>query len=67
VSRDERTGVLVLRVWVERDGDDGLRARITTESELGSGERTSVGAVTAEQIVGYVSGWLEDFVAAHRL
>lgn len=64
MSERERTGVLVLRVWLERDARNGLRARITAESELGSGERTSVAAVTIEQILGYVRTWVENFVAA---
>jgi hypothetical protein len=64
VSEGERTGVLVLRVWIERDAGNGLRARITAERELGSGERTSVAAVTIEQILGYIRTWVEEFVAA---
>lgn len=64
MSEGERTGVLVLRVWIERDAGNGLRARITAERELGSGERTSVAAVTIEQILAYIRTWVEEFVAA---
>jgi hypothetical protein len=53
-------------LWIERDAGDGLRARITAESELGSGERTSVAAVSLEQILAYVQTWVEEFVAADR-
>ena len=59
----ERTGVLVLRVWIEAGSESGLRARITTENELGSQERVSVVAGTVEQVVEFVEQWVKGFVA----
>ena len=59
----ERTGVLVLRVWIEAGSESGLRARITVEDELGSHERVSVVAGSIEQIVEFVEQWLKGFVA----
>ena len=58
----ERTGVLVLRVWIEA-GSGEFRARITAESELGSGERVSVVAGSLEEILEFVSRWVEEFRA----
>ena len=62
----ERTGVLVLRVWFEPSAraGEGLRARITAEEQLGSGERTTVVAGSVEQIVEIVRSWVEGFAAA---
>jgi hypothetical protein len=59
----ERTGVLVLRVWLEPTAEDGsaLRARITAEDELGSGERVTLAAASVDRIVEIVRGWVERF------
>jgi hypothetical protein len=62
VAIGERTGVLVLRVWIEA-GSGEFRARITAESELGSGERVSVVAGSLEEILEFVSRWVEEFRA----
>jgi hypothetical protein len=63
VRSGERTGVLVLRVWIEPGGPsaDGLRARITAESRLGSGDRVSVVAGSVEEIVEIVRRWVAAF------
>jgi hypothetical protein len=63
VSPSERTGVLVLRVWIEAGSESGLRARITTEDELGSQERVSVVAGSVEQVVELVEQWVQGFVS----
>ena len=57
----ERTGVLVLRVWIEA-GSGEFRARITAERELGSGERVSVVAGSLEEILEFVQRWIDKFV-----
>jgi len=61
VAIGERTGVLVLRVWIEA-GSGEFRARITAESELGSGERVSVVAGSLEEILEFVQGWIDEFM-----
>jgi hypothetical protein len=59
----ERTGVLVLRLWLEPAARDGeaLRARITAESDLGSGERVTLAAAGLEEILEIVRDWVERF------
>jgi hypothetical protein len=50
-------------VWLEpaaRDGED-LRARITAESQLGSGERVTLAAAGVEEILEIVRAWVERF------
>lgn len=59
----ERTGVLVLRMWIEPGAEDGLRARITTSDDLGSEERTSVVAADVDEILRIVRAWVDAFVA----
>ena len=58
----QRTGVLVLRVWLEDSEQDALRARITetldisTSSEI---ERTAVGEAEILRAVGL---WVRSFL-----
>ena len=59
----ERNGVLVLHVWIEV-GNGGLFARITAESDLGSGERVSLVVGSVDDIVALVHDWVEKFAAA---
>lgn len=58
----ERTGVLVLRVWIETGPGGGLRARITAEKALGSGERVSLVLGTVDEVIEIVRSWLHGFV-----
>lgn len=56
----ERTGVLVVRAWIE--GDPGqLKARITQTIDVASREPVSTTASTAEQIFASVRRWLHEF------
>jgi hypothetical protein len=61
-STAERTGVLVLRVWIEYDGAGGLRARITESSDILSYEQTTVVAGSIDDVLGVVRDWLNAFV-----
>lgn len=61
----ERTGVLVLRVWIEA-GSDEFRARVTAESELGTGERETAVAGSLEEIIEFIRVWVEEFLARGR-
>ena len=60
-ERVERTGVLILRVWIEA-GSGEFRARITAESELGSGERLTVVAATLEEVLELITDWVKEFL-----
>ena len=57
----ERTGVLVLRVWIEA-GSGEFRARITAEDELGSRDRVTAVAGGVEEILELIRAWVADFV-----
>ena len=58
----ERTGVLVLRVWIEPGGEDGLRARITASDDLERAEQRSVAAASVDDVVRVVREFVERFV-----
>ena len=55
----ERTGVLVVRAWIEGEPAQ-LKARITQTADLARGEPISSTASSAEQIFAAVRGWLEE-------
>ena len=59
-----RTGLLVVRVWTE-GGDsvgDGLRARITQTADLFGGVQIVTAAGTTDDIYAAVREWLEAYL-----
>jgi hypothetical protein len=65
VSSSERTGLLLLRVWIEPGhATKALRARLTG-TVGGSGREVSIAtAATVQDAVESIRSWLEDFVAS---
>ena len=57
----ERTGVVVVRIWLEPGHDDGLRARVTA-TDLATNRETSAAAASVDEIVRIVRAWIESFV-----
>ena len=58
-----RTGLLVVRVWVEGDSaEGGLRARITQTVDLFEPEVITT-AATTDDVHAAVRGWLEAYLA----
>jgi hypothetical protein len=65
VSATERTGVAVIRVWIERREDaDELRGRITLVRDVEHPEEERTVAADADAIVDAVRRFVDDFVAA---
>lgn len=61
----ERTGVLLIRVWLEGE-PPMLRARITHRTDLtGSAENVTF-AGTSDDISAVVDGWLQAFIAGQE-
>jgi hypothetical protein len=62
--RSQRAGLLIIRVWLETETSDGLRARITRtlDVERGAGEERVTTASKAEEICTTVSDWLREFI-----
>jgi len=58
----ERTGLLVIRVWVEKNGEARLRSRITRVLDVSEGEEMTTAAATSEEITAVVTEWLEAFL-----
>ena len=55
----ECTGVLVIRAWVETNGEQRLRARITQTIDIEQREQSSTVAATADEIGAAVSRWVD--------
>jgi hypothetical protein len=59
-----REGVLVLRAWLEDNGDSTLRIRLVGRLALDLDEEDTAAVATIEEALVYVRAWLETFAAA---
>jgi hypothetical protein len=59
----ERTGVVVLRVWIEPDRTpgSGLRVRITKTADVSTPESVTVAVATIDDAIAVVRRFLEAF------
>ena len=64
MSRAERGGVVVIRVWIEEGHEKPLRARIALVRDLEGGATESVVASSPEAIVEVVREFLDAFLPA---
>ena len=55
----DRVGVLVVRVWTEREGQ--IRARITSSTDVLRGESQVSASGSVEDIFAVIQEWLERF------
>jgi len=65
-SAPERTGILVVRVWLEQDAPGRLRARLTQAANLGEAPTTLATAADVAGICGAVEAWLRQFLDSPR-
>lgn len=63
VSDSGRTGVMVVRIWIE-SSDGSLRARLTETLDITTHEDTARAASTLEEIVEIVRTWVEAFLTS---
>jgi hypothetical protein len=59
----ERTGVLIIRAWVEPGSEEPLRARLRISSDISSGIERSVTLTEPDAVLLMVAGWLDDMLA----
>ena len=62
----DRTGVFVVRLWIEPNHEAGLRARITQTIDTRVPERSVAIAASADDICAVIKSWVDDFVAPGR-
>lgn len=61
----DRTGVLIVRLWIERDATEGLRARITQTLDSRTPHEAMATTAQAEDIYGIVRDWVEAFIKSN--
>lgn len=58
----DRTGLLLLRLWIEGNARDGFRARITQTLDSAGTERAVATAGTPQAVCTAVQTWVDEFV-----
>ena len=58
----DRTGILILRLWLEGEAREGFRARITQTLDSTDGQHATATAGDAEDVYDAVRTWVEAFV-----
>lgn len=58
----DRTGILIIRVWMEQSAHEGLRARITHTLDSTDPDQATATAASPEDIYAAVRTWVERFV-----
>ena len=62
ISNADRTGILIVRLWIETDPVTGLRARITQTLDTTETEQHVKTVSTTTDIYSIVRTWVESFV-----
>jgi len=62
MNTPDRTGLLVVRLWIEGDALGGFRARITQKLDSTAIEHTVAIAGNAEDACAVVQKWIDAFV-----
>lgn len=57
-----RTGLLIVRLWIEGNATDGFRARITQTLDSTGTERAVGMAGTPADVSAVVQKWIDEFV-----
>ncbi len=65
IHTPDRTGVLIVRLWIEGNAHDGFRARITQTLDSAGNEHDVEMAGTPEDVCAVVQRWVDDFVTAN--
>ena len=60
-SSVDRTGILIVRLWMEPTMQDGFRARITQTTDSRSPYHEMATAGTPEEVYAVVRTWVEGF------
>lgn len=60
-STPERTGVIIIRVWLEADGENGFRARVTAVRDLETNDVDDAVASNVDEVVDIVQRFVSSF------
>jgi hypothetical protein len=64
-ASSDRTGMLIVRLWIEGSPQTGLRARITRTLDTSGPEHAVAIAATADDVYAIVRTWVEEFSIAN--
>lgn len=62
----DRTGILIVRLWIEANAREGFRARITQTLDSTGDEQTMATTADPEDLYAVVRTWVEAFVDQER-
>lgn len=62
-STTDRTGVLLVRLWIEANHETSLRARITQSLDTMAIEQSVAVASSSDEICKVVKQWVDDFTS----
>jgi hypothetical protein len=65
-AEEQRTGILIIRVWSEGRRATRLRIRITRTDHIGRSNETSTSTDSIDDASATVRGWLERFARSTR-
>jgi hypothetical protein len=61
MTQEERSAVLVIRLWKEPGASGTVRGRITMTANADEPGSTETAVASAEEILEVVRGWLDEF------
>jgi hypothetical protein len=61
MAQEERSAVLVVRLWRESGAEGAVRGRITMTANADEAGATETAVAGAEEILDVVRGWLDEF------
>jgi hypothetical protein len=59
----DRTGILIVHLWIEENDREGFRARITQTLDSAAPDQLMATAATPEDLYDVVKTWVEGFVS----
>ncbi|HET7722627.1 MAG TPA: hypothetical protein VFK43_21860 [Acidimicrobiales bacterium] len=64
--RSGKTGLLIIRAWVEEGSSEPLRANVRATTDVGTGIERTVTLTRAEEVGATVQEWLAEILGAQH-
>jgi hypothetical protein len=62
----DRTGLLIIRTWIEEGSAEPLRAEVRKINDVSAGIECTQTLARAEEVVASVQRWLAEFLSGHQ-
>ncbi|MEA2828961.1 MAG: hypothetical protein QOG43_3400 [Actinomycetota bacterium] len=59
----DRTGLLIIRAWIEEGSEEPLRAQVRIIDDVSAGVERTQALARVEEVVATVQAWLADFLS----